>query len=242
MINMLPFKNYSLNINWTNYKNYNKYKSLLINNTKNNDIPNHINIYIRPLNKLYYFYKKPSSKYQSQQKEEEEEIDNNDNGDLLNKYQDDIKYYHPSNIFCHCCQKKEEFNNLNQLNQSILFKKYDNKFTKCPNKKCNAYLHILCLTKLTFKHNINNHKLQIIPNNVQCPKCKNIAKWPKYIANTLRFIDITIQSDIDQEEEEEQEEEDEEEDDDDDTESDEDDDIGMSLRDRLKKRGMVINK
>ena len=114
-----------------------------------------------------------------------------------------------------------------------------------------------------------SNKLRIIPDTVPCPKCQNIAKWPEYIRNALRFIDPTIESDIEHEEEEHEESEEDTDDDEDElneqdnqenetnhnhnqvvsikhndyelsSEEEDDDDIGMSLRDRLKKRGMKI--
>ena len=288
MIQMLPFKNYALSINWTNYRNYQQYQSLI----NDDNIPKYINIYIRPLNKLFYFHKKPKNDVVIFSK-------NNQNGDLLDKYQKDIKYCHPSIIYTHCCQKKEELHHLRGLNQSSLLLQFDNKFTKCPNKKCNAYLHLLCLSKSALKQNMesfknkckdNNDKsnnlgisnqVRIIPNNVQCPKCKNIELWPDYIRNTLRFVDITIESDVEEEDDDDFDDDDLSEDEfeeqfddglhsidiDDqynydnsmdidqslekevndcmenengiECESDEDDDIGMSLRDRLRKRGLM---
>lgn len=245
MIQMLPFKNYPLSINWTNYRNYQQYQSLI----NDNNIPKYINIYIRPLNKLFYFHKKPKNNNIMILSE------NDKNGDLLNKYQKDIKYCHPSIIYTHCCQKKEELHFLRGLNQSLLLLKFDNKFTKCPNKRCNAYLHLLCLSKYTLKQNMelfenkNNkcydknegisNKLKIIPNQVQCPKCKNIELWPDYIRNTLRFVDITIEEEQEFEQEFEEESEQGSEPGSEEEYFDDNDDVEMSLRDRLKKRGLL---
>eukprot|EP01083_Nonionella_stella_P168063 566323_1 len=196
MLHVLPFANYALNINWTNKRHYDQYKRLI----KIETIPSHIRIYTRALNTLYYFHKKPSSKHNNAQ--------NTSDTDLLSDYQENMICCHPSTMLCHCCKEKVELSQLKGLNQTSLFLHFDNKFTKCPNTNCNAYLHLLCLTKKELKKRIKQMKtntanatqikINLIPSRVECPKCKQMSAWPEYIRNTLRFLDVDIDDPCDE--------------------------------------------
>ena len=194
MLNIRPFVNYALNINWTKQQLCDQYVSLL-NASK---IPKFINIFVRPLHKLNYFQK---HKKRKEQKQNEHKLE-----DILDYYAENLVYSHPASIECVCCGKREELGHLNGLKRSSLLRVYDNKFTKCPNKGCAAYLHLLCLTKSSLRAQMQKYekerggiggegisnKLRIIPNCAQCPKCKAVSEWPKFLRNTLRFVDVSI--------------------------------------------------
>merc|ERR1712173_455605 len=99
-------------------------------------------MFVRPLHNLHYFQPTIANK-----KREE-----NMNGDILDNNR--LNNCQPAMIECVCCSKNEELAHLNGLNSSSLLRMYENKFTKCPNRKCDAFLHLLCLTKNTLRDNM----------------------------------------------------------------------------------------
>lgn len=198
MLNMTPFANYALTINWTKPSLRETYGPLM----EHRSLPSTIKVTVRPLNGLLYFHKKGSG--DSDHKIESDQIE----GDLLDEFPENISYRHPTNLFCDCCRKTEDLSFLKSLSMgtaSTLRVELDQKFMKCPDPQCDAIVHSLCLSKKEFADRLKAFKasristLKIIPETAKCPKCRVLHRWPEWVRHLLRFKDGDIESDDDDE-------------------------------------------